>query len=100
MTMIIFLLGFVWFFGLSMQTRIVAAGNHFAMHAGWTFGVSMLWVVLIKKVTISNSSLDMVLYAVGTAIGSLAATYLHKRWEQKEEKDDVKDCGIRSGECI
>lgn len=95
--MILFLLGFVWFFGLSMQTRIVAAGNHFAAHASWTFGVSVLWMVLIKKVTISDSTLDIFMYAAGTALGSLAATYLHKQWEKKDEGSESVEskCCVR-----
>jgi hypothetical protein len=81
--MIVFLLGAVWFFLLSMQTRVIAHANNYAFHAVLTFGISVLWVILIKQLTENASANDCFWYAAGTALGSVIATYVHTKLFKK-----------------
>lgn len=82
--MIIFVLGFFWFFLISMQTRIVACADNLFLNAGWTFLVSIVWVFLMKQITLNDSSIDLILYAFGTAIGSVFATYVHSKLKKQK----------------
>lgn len=56
-------------------------------HGLWTFMVSIVWVFLIKQIIVSTDSWDFILYALGTAVGSIFATYIHSKFMTKKEKD-------------
>ena len=86
-----FCLGFLWFFLISMQTRIVAFADNFYVIAIWTFLVSIVWVYLIKCVALNNSNLELISYAIGTSTGCVAATFVHKKIKNFYVKKDNKN---------
>jgi hypothetical protein len=88
--MIVFCLGFVWFFLISMQTRIVAFADNFFLHASWTFMVSIVWVFLIRKISVSTEDADFLLYAAGTSVGSVASTMVHQKLKKMRKKCDER----------
>ena len=80
----VFFLGLLWFFLISMQTRIVAFTDHYLLHAVWTFLVSIVWVFLIRQIMLTTSVDEAILYAAGTSVGSVLATSLHAAWRKRK----------------
>jgi hypothetical protein len=81
----VFFLGFLWFFLLSLQTRMVAFTDDYRLHTVCTFLVSIVWMYLIKEVLMSSSHAEAFSYASGTALGSVLATFLHAKLKKFEK---------------
>jgi hypothetical protein len=79
------LLGGVWFFFLSMQTRIVSQNSRWWLHVLWTIATSILYVFLVRELTISTDTFSAIMYALGTGVGSIFATVLHVRLSRESD---------------
>jgi hypothetical protein len=76
-----FVLGFIWMFIITVQTRLIACFDHnLAILAPWTFFTSVVYCLIVKKISLEDAI--TLPYALGTTLGLVAALKLCARIEK------------------
>lgn len=78
--------GFVWVLVNSINTRLVANRLDFLLPATWAFFVGLVWVIVIRRIVMSDSWHAWILYALGGALATGLVTRFVPYKEQEREK--------------
>ena len=86
----LFFFGLLIMFFMSVQSRFIAKRYPEYIMLPWVFVVSMLQVMVIRGVAMSNDFMSAVDYSCGTVIGALVGTrlvndYLYYKIKKKDE---------------
>jgi hypothetical protein len=76
--------GFIWVLAISVNTRLVAHRTDFCVPAAWAFVVGLIWVVVVRRVVLSDTWYTLGAYALGGAL----ATGLVTKFVPKKKKGD------------
>lgn len=80
----LFLLGFMWLFGLAVQTITISRkGKMYLETALVVFLLSLVSVLIIKKLAFYENAIDALSYAFGTAFGAIAGKIVTEKYEDK-----------------
>lgn len=66
-----FIYGFLWMLMVGVQVRMLAGDSSRPILCLWTFAMSMIWCVMVRKITIDAKI--MWWYSAGTAVGVVFA---------------------------
>ena len=82
--MLLFILGFIWLFGLTIQTIVMSRRKKMYLETiVVVFFVSITWVILVRKLVLSSSIEDIISYSAGTALGAIIGKILTEKYEDK-----------------
>lgn len=82
--MLLFVLGFVWLLGLTVQTIVMSRRKKMYLETiVVVFLVSITWVILVRKLVFSSSVEDIISYSAGTALGAIIGKILTEKYEDR-----------------
>ena len=81
---LLFVLGFVWLLGLTVQTIVMSRRKKMYLETiVVVFLVSITWVILVRKLVFSSSVEDIISYSTGTALGAIIGKILTEKYEDR-----------------